>query len=175
MFEQYSYKQKTIALLILTVLLGITAYKRSFSNLISVYKENKDLIELSEEINSKSKNLEKLSKDIAKYDNYLGNQNVSSEEAQQEIVNFATLHKGVSINSMQSIHTFDGENYKAYTNQLDVTGGINDLLVLAYDFETKFNLSRVINIQFYKIKKGNSVEQLHLKIVFQNYEMNKKI
>lgn len=174
MFEQYTYKHKTFALIILFVVLSITAYKRSFSNLITVYKENKNLIQLSEEINSKSKNLEKLSKEITKYDNYLGNQNVTSEEAQQEIINFATLHKGVSINSMQSIHSFEGENYKAYTNQLDVTGEVNDLLVLAYDFETNFNLSRVINIQFYKSKKSNSAEQLHLKIVFQNYEMNKK-
>lgn len=173
MFEKYSYKQKTIALLILIVLLSITAYKRSFSNLISVYNENKNLIQLSEEINSKSKNIEKLSKDIVRLDNCLGNQDVASEEAQQEIVSFATLHKGISINNVQSIHVFEGENYKAYTNQLEVTGGINDLLVLAYDFETKFNLSRVINIQFYKIKKSNSNEQLYLKIVFQNYEMNK--
>lgn len=173
MFDQYTYKQKTIALIILFVLLSITAYKRSFSNLISAYKENKNLIRLSKEIKSKSKNLDKLSKDIAKYDSYLGNQNVTSEEAQQEIINFATLHNGVSINNMQSIHTYKGENYRAYTNQLDVTGGVNELLLLAYDFETKFNLSRVINTQFYKIKKGNSAEQLHLKIVFQNYEMNK--
>jgi hypothetical protein len=174
MFEQYTYKQKTFALLVLFALLSITAYKRSFSNLIAVYKENNDLNKLSEEISNKSKNLDKLSKEIAQYDNYLGVQNIASDLVQQEILNFATLHDGVSINNLESIHTFDGENYKIYSNQLDVTGNVNALLKLAYDFETKFNFSRAINIHYYKTKKSNSNEQLHLKIVFQNYEMNKK-
>lgn len=174
MFEQYTYKQKTIALLVLFVLLSITAYKRSFSNLIAAYKENKDLSKLSEEINSKSKNLEKLSKEIARYDSYLGVQNIASEIVQQEIVNFATLHEGISINNLESIHAFDGENYKIFSNQLVATGNVNNLLKLAYDFETNFNFSRVVSTTYYKVKKSNSSEQLHLKIVFQNYEMIKK-
>jgi hypothetical protein len=174
MFEQFSYKQKNLALVLLFVLLSITAYKRSFSNLIAAYNENKELTTLAEEINKKSKNLDKLSKEIALYDNYLGNQNVPVDIVQQEIVNFSTTHSGISINDLQSIHTFEGENYKAYSIQLDVIGNLNDLLKLAYDFETQFNSSRVVSTKFYKTKKNNTVEQLHLKIVFQNYEMIKK-
>lgn len=173
MFEQYTYKQKTLALLIIFVMLGITAYKRSFKNLIAVYSENKELAKLSEEIKRKSVSLEKLSKEIAQYDNYLGTQNIASDIVQQEIVNFATHHNGISINSMQSIHTFEGDDYKAYTHQLDVTGDLNNLLQLVYDFETTFNFSRVVSTHFYKVKKSNTTEQLHVRILFQNYEMKK--
>ena len=86
MFEQYTYKQKCIALLVIFIMLSYTAYKRSFKNLIEVYKEHKELNFRSQEITSKSKNLELLSMEIASYDKYLGNQNVARDIVQQEII-----------------------------------------------------------------------------------------
>lgn len=174
MFEQYTYKQKCLALLVLFFMLSFTAYKRSFKNLIDVYKENKALTKLSSDIASKSKSLEVLSMEIASYDKYLGNQNVSRDVVQQEIIAFSTQHDGISINDLQGIHTFTGQNYNIYTNQLDVTGNINDLIKLGYDFETKFDFSRVVSTNYYTVKKNNSSEVLHLKVLFQNYAMNKK-
>lgn len=171
MFEQYTYKQKCIALIVIFFMLSYTAYKRSFKNLIEVYKESTELTKLSNDIASKSKNLELLSMEIASYDKYLGNQNIARDIVQQEIIAFATQHDGVSINDLQAIHTFEGENYTIYTNQLDATGNINSLLKLGYDFETKFNYSRVVSTNYYTVKKNNSNEILHLKVLFQNYEM----
>lgn len=173
MFEKYTYKQKCIALAVLFFMLLFTAYKRSFKNLILVYIENKELVVTAENIASKSKNLEVLSMEIASYDKYLGNQNVTKDVVQQEIIAFSTLHSGISISDLQGIHAFTDDNYSVYTNQLDVTGNINSLMRLAYDFETKFNYSRVISTNYYKVKKNNTKETLHLKIIFQNYENNK--
>jgi hypothetical protein len=176
MFEQYTYKQKCIALVVIFLMLSYTAYKRSFKSLIEVYQENKELTKRSDEIASKSKNLDVLSMEIASYDKYLGNQNVERDVVQQEIIAFATQHEGISINDLQAIHTFEGENYTIYTNQLDITGNINNLLKLGYDFETKFDYSRVVSTNYYTVKKNNSNEVIHLKIVFQNYEIgNKKV
>lgn len=174
MFEQYTYKQKCIALVVIFIMLSFTAYKRSFKNLFEVYDENKELTKLSKDIASKSKSLDALSMEIASYDKYLGNQNVARDVVQQEIIAFATHHDGISINDLQGIHTFTGENYNIYTNQLDVTGNINDVIKLGYDFETKFDFSRVVSANFYTVKKNNSIEVLHLKVLFQNYEVNKK-
>ena len=173
MFEQYTYKQKCIALIVIFIMLSFTAYKRSFKNLFEVYNENKELTKLSKDIASKSKSLDALSMEIASYDKYLGNQNVARDIVQQEIIAFSTHHEGISINDLQAIHTHDGENYKIYTNQLDVTGDINSLMKLAYDFEIKFNFSRVVSTNYYTVKRNNSNEILHLKIVFQNYEIGK--
>ena len=174
MFEQYTYKQKSIALVVVFLMLSYTAYKRSFKNLIEVYEENKELTKRSNDIVSKSKNLDILSMEIASYDKYLGNQNIARDVVQQEVISFSTQHEGISINDLQAIHAFKGENYSIYTNQLDVTGNINDLLKLAYDFETKFNFSRVVSTNYYTVKKNNANEILHLKILFQNYEMKSK-
>ena len=174
MFEQYTYKQKCIALLVIFIMLSYTAYKRSFKNFIEVYQENKELNFRSQEITTKSRNLELLSMEIASYDKYLGNQNVARDIVQQEIIAFSTQHQGISISDLQAIHTYEGESYSIYTNQLDVTGNINNLIQLAYDFETQFNFSRVVSTNYYTLKKNNNTEILHLKIVFQNYEMKSK-
>ena len=165
MFEQYTYKQKCVALLVVFLMLSYTAYKRSFKNLFEVFNENKELAILSNEIASKSKSLDVLSMEIASYDKYLGNQNVARDVVQQEIIAFSTQYNGISINDLQAIHTFTADNYSVYTNQLDVTGNINNLLQLAYGFETKFNFCRVVSTNYYKVKKNNSNETLHLKII----------
>lgn len=170
MFENYSYKQKFIALLVVFLMLSYTAYKRSFKNLFAVYEEYKQLSLLSSDIKNKTKNVDALSMEIASYDKFLGNQDVSKDVVQQEIIAFSTSHQGISINDLQAIHTFEDENYRVYTNQLDVTGDINSLLSLSYNFETKFLFSRVISTNLYTTKKNNSKETLHLKIIFQNYE-----
>ncbi len=173
MFENYSYKKKFIALILIFCMLSVAAYRRSFKGLMEVYAENKELKELSNNIKSKTDNIDDLRNKVYQYDKFLGNQNVSNDVIQQEIIAFATSHKGISIHELQTTHVFEKENYRVLTNQLDVIGNINELLKLTYDFETKFSFSRVISVSFYVKKKNNSSEELHLKIIFQNYENNK--
>ena len=173
MFESYSYKKKFIALILIFCMLSVAAYRRSFKGLIEAYKENKNLKELSNNIKSKTDNIDDLRNKVFQYDKFLGNQNVSNDVIQQEIISYSTSHKGISIHELETTHVFEKENYRVLTNQLDVIGNINELLKLTYDFETKFNFSRIISTNFYVKKKNNSSEELHLKIIFQNYENNK--
>ena len=173
MFESYSYKKKFIALILIFCMLSVAAYRRSFKSLIEAYKENRELKELSNSIKSKTDNIDGLRNKVYQYDKFLGNQNVSNDVIQQEIIAFSTSHKGISIHKLETTHIFEKENYRILTNQLDVIGNINELLKLTYDFETKFGFSRVISVNFYVKKKSNSSEELHLKIIFQNYENNK--
>lgn len=174
MFDKYTYKQKFIALLIVFIMLGITSYKRSFKGLFDVYSENKRLASLYDEMKNKSENLNLLTMQIANYDNYLGKQFLPEEIVQQEIVSFVAKEKGISINSLESIHSFEGETYFVYTNQLDVTGQMNDLLGLSYNFETKFDKSRVISTRLYTEKNNIKGKVVHLKVLFQNYKLKKE-
>jgi hypothetical protein len=173
MFENYTFKKKFIALILVIFLLSLTAYKRSFKQLLEVYNENIDLKELSNNIKSKTNDIDKLRNKVTQFDKFLGNQNVSNDVIQQEIISFSTLHKGVSISELTSTHVFENENYKVLTNQLDVIGNANELLKLIYNFETNFNFSRIISTNLYTKKKNNSNHELHLRIIFQNYESNK--
>lgn len=171
MFNQYTYKQKFSALLIVFVLLSITAYKRSFSQLITSYSEYKSLYSKNKEFDSKSKQLGKLSNDVASLDQVLGKGGKDKEAIQQEIINFiAHKHSEVAIHNIQTIHFFKDDNFTIITNTIDLTGNSNQLLRTAYDFENEFETSKIVSLQFYTERKSDKEEKLHLKLVFQNYE-----
>lgn len=55
MFENYSYKQKFYALIVLFFMLSVTAYKRSFRALFDVVCEYKTLSKKADDINKKAK------------------------------------------------------------------------------------------------------------------------
>lgn len=171
MFEQYSYKQKFIALLVLFVMLSVTAYKRSFRTLLEVRNENKILSENIEELHKKSKNTNKLLKEVEVLDQLIGKEGIAAQEVQQQIVNFSTNTPKVSISDLQPIHIVKDGNYTITTNQIDVIGNSNQLLQLSYAFEKNFNSSRLTSMNFYTTKKNNTTEILHLKMLFQNYKM----
>ena len=173
MFEQYSYKKKFLALMLVFVMLAITAYKRSFSALFQVIRENKELVNNITQLEQKAGNLEKLQKEVSSLDKIIGKEDMKPEEVQQQLVNFATNNANVSISDLQPIHIADDENYLISTNQIDVTGNINELLQLGYSFEKEFNVSRLTSLNFYTTKKNNKAEQLHLKMIFQNYDNTK--
>ncbi|MES2813133.1 MAG: hypothetical protein V4670_11735 [Bacteroidota bacterium] len=169
MFEQYTYKKKFIALTIIFIMLSITAYKRSFNVLFDVIRQNKELTKNVEELELKAKNSDQLIQEVAALDKLIGKEGMKSEEVQQQIVNFATNNANVSINDLKPIHIADDDNYVISTNQIDVTGNVNQLLQLGYAFEKDFDLSRLASMNFYTTKKNNKTEVLHLKMIFQNY------
>lgn len=174
MFENYSYKIKCTALIVVFLMLSITAYKRSFHTLFQVISEYKVLSAKADDINKKANNTDGLIRDIAYLDKIIGKEGITKEMVQQGIVSFASeKHPQVSINDLQPIHVFPDDNYTIITNQLDVTGNSNQLLQLGYDFEKEFNFSRMVSMNFYIAKKNNKSDVLHLKMIFQNYENNK--
>lgn len=171
MFNQYTYKQKFSALIVVFVLLSITAYKRSFSQLLSSYSEYKSLSAKNNEFDSKSKQLGTLTNDVATLDQVLGKGGKDKEVIQQEIINFiANKHPEVAIHNIQPIHFFKEDNFTIITNTVDLTGNSNQLLRTAYDFEKEFDTSKIVSLQLYTEKKSDKEEKLHLKLVFQNYE-----
>ncbi|TRW27535.1 hypothetical protein FMM05_02530 [Flavobacterium zepuense] len=173
-FEKYSYKTKFIALVLISLMLGYTAYKRSFSTLISLIKENKSLTSTINSLKNSSGNEDVLLDQINSIDKIIGKEGLSKERIQQDIINFvAKYNKGVSIYNMESIHEFKDDNNTVYTNILDITGSFNNLLEISYNFEKKFDSSRLISLNFYSTKKNNKPDALHLKMIFQNYENNK--
>ncbi|KQX15064.1 hypothetical protein [Flavobacterium sp. Root420] len=174
MFEKYSYKKKFTILLLVFFMLLITAYKRSFHTLFQVINEYKTLSDKTNDINKKSNSTEKLIKEINYLDRVTGKEGVTKEIVQQGIISFAsTEDPEISINDLQSSHVFSDENYRIISNQLDVTGNCNQLMSLGYNFEKKFDFSRIVSMNFYTTKKNNTSEVLHLKMIFQNYENNK--
>lgn len=173
MFEQYSYKQKFLALLVISGMLTIAAYKRSFKTLIEVVKDHKELTRKKEELNQKLQSLNSLEQEVNYLDNIIGKEGIEPQEVQKDMVSFISRAQNVSIFDLQPIHTADNNQYLISTNQVDVTGGVNSLLQLSYNFERDFNKSRMVSLHFFKSNKNNKKDVLHLKMIFQNYANNK--
>lgn len=174
MFNQYTYKTKFKFLIVFIVILSIAAYKRSFGNLFDLYGEYRTLKQKNVAIVNQKPNVKKLTEQIAKLNQLIGKDGVEKDKIQRGIVDFL-VQNGVSlaIFDMQPVHEFQLEEYSIYTFQLDVTGNYNQLQELAYRFEKDYNLSKIVSLKFYKEKKNNKTDVLHLKLIFQNYE-NKK-
>ena len=169
-FANHSFKTKFYALIALFILLFCTAYKRSFSTFFSIWREHTTLSARSEEINTKIDGFRSLVQELDRLDTVIGNGAGSPEKVQQEIIGFVTQRNSVTISNLQPIHQKENGRYRINTYQIDLSGTINDLVKLAYDFEKIFPHAKLVSLKFYSVKKPNVGDIPHLKIILQNYE-----
>lgn len=174
MFKEYTYKTKLKVLLLVTVLLSIAAYKRSFSNLIVLFQEHAKLEEENAELKERTPKVKQLNQKISELNQVIGEQVVEKDKIQQEIIDFMLAHStSVSIFELKPIFEVPYNDYLIYTFQLDLVGRYSDLIHVVYSFEKDFNLSKITHLSFYTEKKSQENEILHLKLIFQNYESKK--
>lgn len=171
MFNQYTYKTKVKFLGLLFIMLSIASYRRSFSNLIELYIENRTLTKKKSTMNNQSSNAYVLQEKLNELDKLIGKVGVEKENIQQKIIDFSIKNgEKITINNIQTIHQSKLNDYQVYTYQIDLTGDYNTLLQLTYEFERKFDYSKIVSTKFYTESKNNKKEILHLNLIFQNYE-----
>lgn len=170
MFENYTYKLKFKVLIVLILILSIAAYRRSFSVLWQNYKQYSELKTTISKAKQNSENLDELQQKLELINKNLGSDKVEHGIVQQNLVQFVALKgEGVSLNSMTPIHEFNDQKFVVNTYQIDLTGTYNGLIKILHLFESSFEYSKIVSADFIKIKK-NKKEQLHLNLIFQNYE-----
>ena len=170
MFEKYTYKQKFIALIVVFFMLGYNAYKYSFSRLVDTYQVYSELYKDYNDFDNRSKTYTLMESQSKMYDRIIGRVDLPKEVVQQRLVGFSSKFPSIKINYLDPVHTYKDSLFVVNTNQLDLVGGLNDLLEINYKFETAFKHSNIASMSFYKSKKASNKETLHLKIYFQNYE-----
>ncbi len=171
-FESISYQKKCIALGVLTLCLGIGAYKRSFRLAYDAYQNYEQAQAQLEHYNTASRKVQFLKNEIDLLDQLIGKQSISPNKVQHELLHFYTQHtKDVNLKALGELHESQNNYFKVYTNQLYLEGASNSLLALTYDYEKHFEYSRIVSLSFelkkeLKTKKYQLIEQ----IIFQNYE-----
>lgn len=173
LFEQYKPKQKLWGLAVFTVLLLVTAYKRSFSGFFAVTAQHTELEHRVLDMQEKAKTFEILERENKELDLTLGANIRDRDAVQQGLVGFVAGYETVSISDLSAPHAYSDTHYDTVTHILDVTGSLQSLSRLAYDLEKNFGLSRMVAMEFYNAKTQNNKKQLHLKMIFQNYEKNR--
>ena len=173
MFENIPYNKKVIGLVVITIMLSIAAYKRSFSLTIGAYQKLNDLQDRLTYINSSNEDYSMISQEIQILDELIGKKGIDPIRVQQELLDFVSINHNnkVSIVDVAKIHESTNKDFLVYTNQLTLKGGYQNLLEVIASFETDFEYSRLVSIAFDKKKNyKNKKSVLNANLIFQNYE-----
>lgn len=172
MFENLSYKKKFIALISILVLLGITAYKRSFALTLDARSNlNLSRQKLTDVSNSQGK-ITALKTEVAYLDEIIGKEAANADIVQQEILNtFNSVVNGSELVELEEVHMASNDYFNIFTNRLILSGSFNDLLDATYRYEKDFDFSRVVSLKFYVKKEPRTKKKkLFEQLIFQNYE-----
>jgi hypothetical protein len=171
MFENFTYKQKLIGLLILSILLFITANKRSFKVTKNAYTQMKEVKSRLDFMRASNYDSKELRTQIAFYNNLIGKQGIEPETAQQSILDFATKYENVKIDKLNETHFSATNGFEVITNQIVLEGTFSILTEAVYGFEKDFKTSTLISISYIKEKSYNrKKDKLKVHLIFQNYE-----
>ncbi|MFD2561882.1 hypothetical protein [Aquimarina rubra] len=172
MFENLSYKKKFFALLALMVVLGITAYKRSFSMTLDAAQLLEESKMKLEKVSNSQQRITNLIAEVSYLDKLIGKEVANPDIVQQEILNtFNGINRDTQLVKLEAIHKASDEYFNIYTNRLILTGSYGELLNTTYDYEKMFDFSRVVSLKFYIEKEPRTRrKKLFEQIIFQNYE-----
>ncbi len=172
MFENVSYKKKFFVLIGLAIILGITAYKRSYKLTLEAYQLVQEAKEQLAKVNNSQQKIANLKEEVGYLDKLIGKEAANPDVVQQEILHtFSKSHNNAKLVKLDKIHHASNEYFNIYTNRLLISGTYNELLKATYDYETQFDFSRVVSIQFFTEKElRTNRKKLFEQIIFQNYE-----
>ena len=170
-FDQYSYKQKNLALLILGVLLTAVAYKRSFKTTIETRDYISELRMKQQDAVSSQQAIRLLQVEIAGVNKLLGKENISIERVQQGFLNFfARNSSGLSVQQIEEVYTFDHPDFSINTFRIDLQGDFISQLHFIHRLEREFDEARLIHTRF-EARKDLVSGKKHLisTLLLQNY------
>ncbi len=170
-FDQYSYKQKNIALLVLGVLLAAASYKRAFSVTIETAEYKTELQEKLILAETSDQQIRTKQIEIAQLNRLIGKEGNTIEKVQQEFLNFfAKRAQSISVHQIEEVLHFQHPDFSINTHRIVLKGDYINTLRFIYDLEKKFNLAKILNISF-EFRKFNSDDDkdLYTTLLIQNY------
>lgn len=174
MFDNLTYKQKFMALLVLALLFLVVGYKRSYSGAIqsvSGYYQAKDQLVNSEAV---SRELVQLQADNAKLDALIGNQSMDAVLVQNAVVEFAA-EKGtkIQLTEVAPMHNYSDDYFTQFSNRITMSGTFNELLATLYAYENEFSASRISHVSLYTKKNFKTRRnELFTDVLFQHYQQH---
>ncbi|NQY07129.1 MAG: hypothetical protein HRT68_13315 [Flavobacteriaceae bacterium] len=122
-------------------------------------------------ITTSNSDFHNITSEIAYLDAAIGKQGISPETVQQSILDFSSQFDYIKVANISEIHYAQSNGFDIFSNQLVLEGNFNDLSKVIYEFEKNFKLSKIVSINYQKIKNYNTRrDKLQASIIFQNYE-----
>lgn len=171
MFQNISYKKKTLYVTVFFALLLMGSYKKNFKEIIELNKQLRDINqrENAEDINTRTYYIQK---EVKVIEDLIGGVDIKPEKVQQGLLDFITASSlNVNIEVFENVHIASDEKFKIYTHQLRVEGDYKNLVLLLASLEREFDLSKIASASFEVSENyGGKKKELFLNILFQNYE-----
>ncbi len=174
-FDQYSFKQKNYALLILTVLLIAASYKRAFKTTLDTLAYKQELTEKIAISQNAVNEIRITQAQIAHFNKLLGKENITIEKVQQGFLNFLAKDKtNLIVYQVDEVLTYKHPDFSINTHKIILKGNFLETLRFIYNLERKFDLAKLINVSFeYKKYNSEENEELYTTLLLQNYERGK--
>lgn len=170
-FNNYTYRQKNYALVILIVLLIASFYKRALITTISLSNYSEELTtQVAEGKNSDFKIKNELEA-ISNLNLLLGNEGNSVEKVQQGFLNFyASNSKGLAVQEVSKVLVYKHPDFQINTHKIILKGGFLNTLNFIYKIEKKFELAKVLKCKFELKRLGHENKKyLYTTLLIQNY------
>jgi len=170
-FEKYSYRQKKVALLVVIVLLGAAAYKRAFSVTFDQLALNEELLTEKEKAQNSVQTLKTKTLQLNQVNKVIGKENVPNEIVQHSFLSFVE-HQSVDlkVNSIDEPHQYKHPDFIINTNKVTLKGGYLATTAFVHEFETNFNLGRLVSLRVFKHKnRSTRKKELLTTLYFQNF------
>jgi len=172
MSKSFTYKQNFFGIVVLFVVLIFACYKKTYKHIFEA-KIQLNLVESKlNKANNSYNEVYMLKNEIRNLDNIIGGQSKTPEQVQQRILEFVSdYHDNIKISSIEDTHIINEDEFRIYTNSIEVEGSYFDLIPLMYNIEQEFKVSRVVSAKLFSIKNYRTNSKLlYLKLIFQNYE-----
>ena len=172
MSKKFTYKQKFFGIVLVFVVLLLASYKKTLKHVF----EAKTQLNL---VNDKLLNVDNsyhevymLKTEINSLDNIIGGQSKKPDQVQQMILEFiSNSNQDVDISSIEDTHIVNDDEFRIYTNRIEIEGSYFNLMRMYYDFEKDFRDSKIVSGKLFSVKNyKNNSKRLYLKLIFQNYE-----
>jgi hypothetical protein len=172
LFEKYSYGQKNVALLLIGVLLLAVSYKRSFSKTLELISYSNELDQKIEDGKASQKNIQHLQKNLYDINHFIGKENNSVEQVQQQFLGFFDVNgKQLSLKQIDEVYSFDNPDYTVNTLKIDLEGPYVPLTNFIKLVEEKFEYARIVHVSNYLLTDPLSQKKsLVTTLLIQHYD-----
>jgi hypothetical protein len=159
-----TYKKKNLLLLLITVVVAFMIYFLAIKKTITAYTEYTESKSKMEEAANAPAMAEQLEKELIRMDSKIGNHSALQGNVNEELLNLLTTYcqsrRAVLREFPQTTFSEDG-NLTVETNQFMVGGDFFTLINLVYLLEQKYNLGKIVAVN-YQLKKDFKTKEMQL-------------
>ncbi len=170
-FDTYSFRQKNIALAVMSVLLIAVTYKKAFSVSIKTKEYRDELVLKLAKAKHADQDIRSNQVLIAKLNLFLGEENNTIEKVQQGFLNFfAENGHGITVNEIDEVMNYKHPDFEINTHRIMVRGNFKNTLTFIYNMEKEFTLAKILNLEFeFKRNSMDEDKALFTTLLIQNF------